>query len=488
VEDELKALQQPSVAELESERSQKKKTFPTRNLTTEELNAVTSSNDFIDFIDRSSKVIERALDEDYDVLADYRLGLDSIDDNDDEYDLRSKKGRRVRQLVQFYDEKWSKKRMITDVGFSPKFPELVLSSFTKNPSAPYDPDGLVLIWNLHMRERPEFMFHASSDVLTAKFSPFHPNLVLGGTYTGQVLVWDTRARSHHPVQRTPLTSYGQSHPIYSLNIVGTQNAHNIVSTSTDGILCTWSMDMFTRPTEYLELSAPPPLTNTFSRYDDIAPTCTAFPSTDPSYLLAGTEQGTIHLIHRQERVGAKSGVDPRISYVGHTAPVMSVDFHRASGPVDLGDLLLSTGLDWSVKVWRVAPPAASLTAAASASRGVVSPLLDLSRDEAIYDARWSPVKPGVFACVDGAGALEVWDLHRDMEAPISRAVPSARVEKGVTQPVRGLNSVAWEGHEGRRVAVGGLDGVVSVFEVGGELGGAGSAPNEEWVAVRKKLR
>lgn len=200
--------------------------YPVRPLTTEEMNAVTSSNDFMEFVERSSKVIERALDQEYDILADYGLNDMQVDDEDDEAANSRGKGRRkIRQVAQFYDERWSKKRMISDIDFSAKFPELVLASYTKNPSAPHDPDGLVQVWNMHLHDRPEFVFNAQSDVLTAKFSPFHPSLIIGGAYSGQVLLWDTRAKSS-PVQKTPLTGSGHTHPIYSVEIVGTQNANN----------------------------------------------------------------------------------------------------------------------------------------------------------------------------------------------------------------------------------------------------------------------
>ena len=95
--------------------------FPARGLTIEELNAVTSSEDFLDFVERSSKVIEKALDQDYDLLADYALdGVEGVDDDDEAYTSTGKKGRRLRQIAQFWDERWSKKRMISDLGFSPK--------------------------------------------------------------------------------------------------------------------------------------------------------------------------------------------------------------------------------------------------------------------------------------------------------------------------------------------------------------------------------
>ena len=97
--------------------------FPARALTDEEANAVTASEDFLDFVERSSKVIEKALDQDYDVLADYALdGADGIDEDEDEGygSSTGKKGRRIKQVAQFYDERWSKKRMISDMCFSPK--------------------------------------------------------------------------------------------------------------------------------------------------------------------------------------------------------------------------------------------------------------------------------------------------------------------------------------------------------------------------------
>ena len=96
--------------------------FPARALTDEEVNAVTASEDFLEFVERSSKVIEKALDQDYDILADYAQdGTEVESDEDEGYgSSRGKKGRRVRQIAQFYDERWSKKRMISDVNFSPK--------------------------------------------------------------------------------------------------------------------------------------------------------------------------------------------------------------------------------------------------------------------------------------------------------------------------------------------------------------------------------
>ena len=283
---------------------------------------------------------------------------------------------------------------------------------------------------MHLSSRPEYSFHSPSDILTAKFSPFHPCLIIGGSYSGQVLLWDTRSRTPLPVQKTPLTGAstgGHTHPVYSISLVGTQNANNIISCSTDGVVCGWTTDMLTVPQEYLELITPPP-----SKTEDLSPTCMDFPVSDPTSFLVGTEDGTLYPCHRYDRAGAKAGVDTQLRYRGHTAPVMSLDFHPARGPVDLGDLVLSSGLDWTVKIWKTRPASsATVTTSSAPAYGnatanpeqVVQPLLDISRDDIVYDARWSPHKPGVFSMVDGAGNVEVWDLTIDSEVPVAKTTP-----------------------------------------------------------------
>ncbi|KKA30476.1 hypothetical protein TD95_000635 [Thielaviopsis punctulata] len=480
IEEELKSAQQLlDDGQLSSADGPTSKNFPARALTSEELDAVMASEDFLDFVERSSKVLERALDQEYDILMDYALHGDDADEEDDNSGNTGGKGRhKVKEVAQFYDERWSKKRMISGIDWSPKFPELLLASYTKNPTAPNDPDGLVQVWNMHLHDRPEFVFHAQSDVLTAKFSPFHPNLIVGGSYSGQVLLWDTRAKAA-PVQKTPLTGYGHTHPVYAVDIVGTQNANNIISCSTDGVVCAWSMDVFAQPQELLELKLPSP-----AKLEDVAPACLAFPQADPTFFLVGTEEGAIYPCHRYDRAGAKAGIEAGFSYRGHHAPVMSVDFHPARGPVDLGDFVLSSSLDWSVKLWRVRAPAATLTSAAAASDGHMAPLLDFVREDVVYDARWSPLKPGVFGLVDGAGWLELWDITVETEEPVARISPSPRKD-GRSMLSKSLNKLAWEKTDGKRLATGGIDGTVTVFEVGPGLGGKEDLRAEEWTSVKK---
>jgi dynein intermediate chain len=111
LEEELKQLHIEGDGDQTLNSDEKSDTF-VRELSEDEKIAITASDEFLDFIDRSSKVAERALDMEYDVLADYGVGINGMDDDES--------GRRLKETAQFYDERWSKKRMVSDINFSPK--------------------------------------------------------------------------------------------------------------------------------------------------------------------------------------------------------------------------------------------------------------------------------------------------------------------------------------------------------------------------------
>ena len=133
VEEELKAIKDPTVNAAQATVGTN---FPARNLTNEEASAVASSEAFADFVDRAGKVVERALDSEYDLLADYAAldGLEDMDEEDEGYvSSKGKKGRRLKEIAQLYDERWSRKRMISDASFSPKVHLLFLSPSVAHP-------------------------------------------------------------------------------------------------------------------------------------------------------------------------------------------------------------------------------------------------------------------------------------------------------------------------------------------------------------------
>lgn len=71
-----------------------------------------------------------------------------------------------------------------------------------------------------------------------------------------------------------------------MNVVGTQNAHNLISVSTDGRLCSWSLDMLSQPQETLDLQ--------HRQSKAIAVTCMAFPQCDVNNFVLGSEEGSVY--------------------------------------------------------------------------------------------------------------------------------------------------------------------------------------------------
>ncbi|KAF8199142.1 cytoplasmic dynein intermediate chain [Pholiota molesta] len=328
-----------------------------RELTEEERASIIAAPEFLEFVENSSKIVQRALNDGYDYIRDYTLNADSGGDESE--------GKRVKRVCEFWDERYGKNRSITDIDWSPK-----CGSYNKNPAALNEPDGIVAVWNLHLLERPEFVFHHKCVYLS---------------YT--------------------LSAAGHTHPVYAMQMVGTQNAHNLITSSTDGMVCSWLVDMLAQPQVYAE----------------VAITTLDFPDNETTR---------------------------------HAGPVMGLHFHPLVGPVDFSDLFLTSSVDWTVKLWR----AKSLSKPSTAPQ-VVAPLYSFDEaDDYVYDVKWHPAHPATFGTVDGSGRFDLWNLNADTEVR-TRGVT-------VVGPGRALNKLQWDKKDGRRAALGGSDGRLYIYDIG----------------------
>ncbi|XP_061834690.1 dynein, cytoplasmic 1, intermediate chain 2a-like isoform X4 [Nerophis lumbriciformis] len=398
-----------------------------KELTEEEKLQLLHSEDFLTFFERGSRIVERALAEQVDVCFDYS----GRDLEDKEGDLQA--GAKLVLNRQFADERWTKNRVVTCLDWSPQYPELLVASYNNNEDCPHEPDGVALVWNMkYKKDTPEYIFHCQSEVMSASFAKFHPNLVVGGTYSGQIVLWDNRSNKRTPVQRTPLSAAAHTHPVYCVNVVGTQNANNLISISTDGKMCSWSLDMLSQPQDSLEL--------VFKQSKAVAVTSMAFPLGDVNNFVVGSEDGSVYTACRH---GSKAGITE--VFEGHHGPVTGLSCHTAAGPVDFSHLFISASFDWTVKLW---------------STKSTRPLYSFEDScDYVYDAMWSPTHPALFACVDLAGRLDLWNLNNDTE------VPTASV---YVEGAPALNRVRWA-HTGKEIATGDSEGQVQVYDVGEQI-------------------
>ncbi|KAI5606430.1 cytoplasmic dynein 1 intermediate chain 1-like, partial [Silurus asotus] len=221
----------------------------------------------------------------------------------------------------------------------PQHPESLMASYNANEHAPQEPDGVVLVWNMKFKKTiPEYIFHCQSSVMSVGFAQFHPNLIVGGTYSGQVVLWDNRSHRKTPVQRTPLSAAAHTHPVSSINVVGTQNANNLVTVSTDGKMCSWSLDMLSKPQDSMELY--------YNKSKVIAVTGMGFPVGEVNNFVVGSTEGTVYAASWH---GIKAGINRM--FKGHQGPVTGISCHNAVGPIDFSNLFTTSSFDWTVKLW-----------------------------------------------------------------------------------------------------------------------------------------
>ena len=123
-----------------------------------------------------------------------------------------------------------------------------------------------------------------------------------------------------------------------MQVIGTENAHNVLSVSTDGKMCLWSIDNLQYPIvschdvlsrskntkEVLELHSKH--SKSLAATAPVAPTCLAAPEGDANCFYIGSEESALYRCYRH---GPVSGVEERFD--GHRGPVLGVDFHTCQG-------------------------------------------------------------------------------------------------------------------------------------------------------------
>ncbi|XP_034118931.1 cytoplasmic dynein 1 intermediate chain isoform X11 [Drosophila sulfurigaster albostrigata] len=424
----------PAITPLEQKKEQEEKK-EVKELSEEQKQMIILSEDFQRFVLRAGRVVERALSENVDIYTDY-IGCG---DNEEANDERSHARLSLNRV--FYDERWSKNRCITSMDWSTHFPELVVASYHNNEESPNEPDGVVMVWNTKFKKQtPEDVFHCQSAVMSTCFAKFNPNLILGGTYSGQIVLWDNRVQKRTPIQRTPLSAAAHTHPVYCLQMVGTQNAHNVISISSDGKLCSWSLDMLSQPQDTLELQQ--------RQSKAIAITSMAFPANEINSLVMGSEDGYVYSASRH---GLRSGVNE--VFERHLGPITGISTHYNQSSPDFGHLFLTSSIDWTIKLWSLKD---------------TRPLYSFEdNSDYVMDVAWSPVHPALFAAVDGSGRLDLWNLNQDTE------VPTASI---VVDGAPALNRVSWT-PSGLHVCIGDESGKLYVYDVAEHLA---QPSRDEW--------
>jgi dynein intermediate chain len=337
-------------------------------------------------------------------------------------------------------------------------------------------DGLALIWNLTMPTRPEHIFTCGSPVTAGRFHPTEPTLVLGGCESGQLVIWDTRA-GRLPVQKSSLASVvgasgrGHTHAICAMEMIeagvsevngwhvgnGCTPSHmlprlyfpfqlGMVTSSADGRVNFWSLANLREPVDSTQVGdslsclAVVPESEALLLGDEIGSLYTVQSSSQSSGQRSSRKQ--VRKLESTDADGQTSGHYGMVTSLSTKslrksasarAAALSKGFLRGSG-----GLVLSCGVDWTVKLWAPAYTETPLISWLSHSYDYMS------------DVKWCPTHPSVFATASSNGSLGLWNLAASFEEPIT-GQEGIRIETGSTSG-GGLNKLKWS-TDGRRMAV-----------------------------------
>eukprot|EP01013_Petalomonas_cantuscygni_P029752 TRINITY_DN55631_c0_g1_i1.p1 TRINITY_DN55631_c0_g1~~TRINITY_DN55631_c0_g1_i1.p1 ORF type:complete len:628 (+),score=149.18 TRINITY_DN55631_c0_g1_i1:63-1886(+) len=305
--------------------------------------------------------------------------------------------------------------------------------------------GYVCCWNVNSRklrqEVPDLCIEADNFVMCLAFHPKETTLLAGGTYNGEVVVWDISNADEPQVAVSRSGPASHCDPIKQVrwvrNTADGASRVNLMSCSADGRILLWSMqnqlgqplslyEPLDRKNHTLGVTAVSVLYSGFGSYASVAAELDV--SSLECSVIAGTEPGSVVRcavkpvekvpdLVKNERGEVEFGKDIKLvasnpvvmSYAPHTGPVQVVDanrFHR--------HLFLSASSDGNVNVYNALDSEPVL---------VMSPSPSL--DAYVYAAAWSPFRPLVFAVGCRDSYLYVYDLeHSRVKAAVTQKVSS----------------------------------------------------------------
>ena len=413
-----------------------------------------------EFLKYKKKHMERAVNE----VDIYNMFLN------DDYEYQNSlpdSGNLVHPIMEFHDESCAKKT-VTSLEWSLKYPELLLACYSKRTDDfnANQKNGLIHIWSLAVRKVPEFTFTCQPEITSAIFHPYNPKLIMGGTHTGQVLIWDTRGKQT-AVYKTPLGLGGQSgvkthtSDITCLGVIGSTNSSHIVSLS-NGVICLWSLNDLSKPVKRIELKVPLQK----KENDDLNEMCIlsmGMQQYDTNNLLIGSDDNNVYQISLNEDSSKNVILN---TFTGHDGPVYSVDFHPSDyfNTCNFSHLFATSSADWTTKIW--------------SKQNTLAPLFTIeSSNNYVYCSKWSPTNASILAIGDGNGYLDIMDLNKDMESP--------RIHCKLGKEA--LNKICWT-EDGKRITVGDSAGKVQLFALDKQIYSSTSEDSKKFEKLIGKMK
>jgi len=338
------------------------------------------------------------------------------------------------KTVALFKDVSDESRSVTKIGWHPEGPTKIVGSYSNLRFQRMSEDMPVasFIWDINERNIPVMELRCSSPLICCQYNHKHPDLLIGGSYSGLINYYDLR-RGPAPVAKSSVevTHYD---PVYDALWLQSKTGTESASVSSDGRLLFWDVRKLTETMDECVLNngdkdKPKTLGGVSLEWMQEA---------GPTKFLVGTEHGIILSCtkrpKKQVEIGTWFGAEERGGYGKHFGPVYSVKrnpFHVK--------FFLTVG-DWCGKMWM---------------EELKGPMLQTPYYPSFIScAAWSPTRAGVFFLARQDGRVDVWDYFYRMN------------EVSLTQQVsdHSLTSLAVQA-QGRLAAVGDSGGVITLLNL-----------------------
>lgn len=273
--------------------------------------------------------------------------------------------------------------------------------------------SMLCTWNLDRRSidstKADISIDIPSCLMCLSFHPSEPAVVAGGSFSGEVLVWNTGREGDPLLASSGFTDLGHKEPVakvsWMINPEEHKNKPLLLSLGNDGKILVWKHTpekrelQLMKGSRLLSGSIPRSLRVGRSKGDiEMGGTCLSFSHEDKTVLVVGSENGGLlkcslptpaEVNENTTEADFKSPIE--FAFRPHHGPVYSVScssFHR--------NLFLSCGTDSTARLYSMIDSAPLLLVEPSAGY--------------LFSVCWSPTRPLVFAMGTGDGHVLIYDL------------------------------------------------------------------------------
>lgn len=388
----------------------------------------------------------------------------------------------LKYQITMRDQTASQKRAVTAITYHKKFNEVVMTGHGSRSDGKIEAHGgTVAIWTMgEGRGTLERVLNSHASITALEQPSISPFLVIGGTITGGILMWDTRSNTSLPVgivanDGQGIDDFHGGHPVTGIKTTDTASPF-FLSCSSSGHICKWSLSRPDYPISRDQIQDVGGALELNISSIDFPKTARLFgedkrTANRATSLFVGAEDGGVY---RME--GTNNGWTYERESNGHQTAVTAVASHPSGDRVPfLDDVILTCSKDWTIKLW-------------NCPQGHKSSLLmshDMINNGVVNDVSWSCDNPTLFCAVDESGVLSLFDVSSHLSG--HRRTHKLHFTVPNTENSRpNLLKVQWSPND-KQICAGDVNGDISLWTPGANLAGL---PDADWMGqfLKAKLK